>query len=455
MNKGGGGRRGFVRKTVILLILCRIAGPAFPSELSLEDARKAALLASSSMRKLEKSKQNQALAKMAVFFKYLPSLSAGASASYPLAENSQAGALDRLSAAARFSISESLTIFDGGKSRIERSNLALDGSSLDVETQANFFAVIEEADNRCFNYLEAAAALKTAELQVEISSLALETAEIRHAGGILSPSDYFLALADKSAAEGALAAALTGLSLAKSRLEQLTGLSGIEGLRPVNFEDYEELFTRIARWTMEDMMERCRAIKASLSARSPSLKSAYIAMKRAENEYALYRRAFSPTLDLSLSLDMDYDFTAKPPVDPFSYGASVTLGGRIPLDYWVLSNNERRQKNSLEISRIDYEDTLAAFDIELQSMLFTLAGNAQALIASRQQAGYAALLLEQQRELFRLSSTSMTSFLDASSRFLSGETQKTKAEYTFLRGLSALKTLGAFEEPELFRLLGE
>jgi outer membrane protein len=454
MNKRGAKRRGFVRKTVILLVLCQIAGPAFSSELSLEEARKAALLASSSMRKLEKSKQNQALAKMAGFFKYLPSLSAGASASYPLAENSQANALDRLNAAARFSISESLTIFDGGKSRIERSNLTLDDSSLDAETQAKLFAVIEEADNRYFNYLEAAAALKTAELQVEISSLAMETAEIRHAGGILSPSDYFLALADKSAAEGALAAALTGLSLAKSRLEQLTGLSGIEGLRPVNFEDYEELFTRIARWTMEDMVERCQTIKASLSARSPSLKSAYIAMKRAENEYALYRRAFSPTLDLSLSLDMDY-FTAKSPADPFSYGASVTLGGRIPLDYWVLSNNERRQKNSLEISRIDYEDTLAAFDIDLQSMLFTLAGNAQTLIASRQQAGYAAMLLEQQQELFRLSGTSMTSFLDASSRFLSSETQKTKAEYTFLRGLSALKTLGAFEEPELFRLLEE
>jgi outer membrane protein len=438
---------------VIALFLCRITTAVFSSEVSLEDARRAALLASTSMKKLEKSKQTQALTKMASYFKYLPSLSAGASASYPLADQSQADALDRLEAAAQFSLSESITLFDGGRSRIERSNLALEDSSLDAETQARFFAVIEEADNRYFTYLEAEAAVKTAELQMEMSSLALETAEIRHSGGILSPSDYFLALANTSAAEGALAAARTGLSLAKSRLEQFTGIDILPGLMPINFEDYEELCTGIARWTMEDSADRYQAIKAGLSSRSPSLKSAYLAMKRAENDYALYQRAFSPTLDLSLSFNMDYRFTAKPPADPFSYGASVTLGGRIPLDYWVLANNERRQKYSLESSRIDYADTLAAFDIDLQSMLFTLAGSARTLIASRQQADYSELLLEQQRELFRLSSASMTSFLDASSRFLSSEIQKTKAEYTFLRGLSALKTLGAFEETELFTLL--
>jgi hypothetical protein len=85
--------------------------------------------------------------------------------------------------------------------------------------------------------------------------------------------------------------------------------------------------------------------------------------------------------------------------------------------------------------------------------LFTLAGNARALISSRRQAEYSALLLEQQRELFRLSGASMTSFLDASSRSLSSETQKTKAEFSFLRSLSALKSLGAFSEEELFNLL--
>jgi outer membrane protein TolC len=437
----------------LLLFLCQMSAAVFSSELSLEETRRAALLASTSMKKLEKSKQNQTLIRMASYFKYLPSLSAGASASYPLTDQSQADPLDRLDAAAQFSLSESITIFDGGKSRIERLNLALEDSSLDAETQARFFAVIEEADNRYFAYLEAEAAVRTAELQMEMSSLALETAEIRHSGGILSPSDYYLALADTSAAEGALSAAQTGRSLAKSRLEQFTGIDGIQELLPINFEDYEELCTGIARWAMEDITDRYQTIKAGLSSRSPALKSAYLAMKRAENDYALYRRAFSPTLDLSLSLTMDYRFTAKPPVDPFSYGASVTLGGRIPLDYWVLANNERRQKNSLESSRIDYADTLAAFDIDLQSLLFTLAGSARTLIASRQQADYSTLLLEQQRELFRLSSVSMTSFLEASSRFLSGETQKTKAEYSFLRGLSALKTLGAFEEAELFSLL--
>ncbi|MDR3173364.1 MAG: hypothetical protein LBU19_10450, partial [Treponema sp.] len=65
------------------------------------------------------------------------------------------------------------------------------------------------------------------------------------------------------------------------------------------------------------------------------------------------------------------------------------------------------------------------------------------------------LLLEQQQELFHLSSTSMTSFLDASSRSQSSEIQKTRAEFSFLRSLSALKSQGAFSEEELFKLLGE
>jgi hypothetical protein len=49
----------------------------------------------------------------------------------------------------------------------------------------------------------------------------------------------------------------------------------------------------------------------------------------------------------------------------------------------------------------------------------------------------------------------MTSFLDASSRSQSSEIQKTRAEFSFLRSLSALKSQGAFSEEELFKLLGE
>jgi outer membrane protein TolC len=393
---------------------------------------------------------------MSYYFKYLPTPAAGASASYPLFEDSPlADPLDRLNAGLRFSLTESIAVFDGGKSRIERSNLALDDSSLDAETAAGLFSVIEEADNRYFNCLEAAAALKTAELQMEINSLALEIAEIRRAGGLLSPGDYYLALSDRAAAESALASAQTGLALAKTRLEQFCGLENIEDLRPINFEDYETLFTGISQWTMEEIEGRYQELKAGLSSRSPSLKSASISLKRAENNYALSKSAFLPSLDLSLAFDLGYNFTARSPAKPLTYGASVTLGGTIPLDYWVLSNKERQQKNSLESSRIDYGEALAAFDIELRSHLFTLAGSARTLISSRRQAEYAALLLEQQQELYRLSGTSMTSFLDASSRSLSGETRKTQAEYAFLRGLSALKSLGAFEEEELFGLLAE
>ncbi|MDR1972960.1 MAG: TolC family protein [Treponema sp.] len=443
------------KKIVTLLLMC--LGAVNLPALNLEDARRAAVRSSPVLRKLDLSKQNQALARMAVFFKYLPSLSASVSASYPVLESpaGQGQSLDKLNAAARFSISERVSIFDGGKSRTERSNLALDDSSLDADTQAKFLALIEDADSRYFACLEAEAAVKTAELQVELSSLALETAEIRRAGGILSPSDYFLALADKSAADSSHAAALTGLALARRRLEQLTGLSDTGDLSPVDFENYEELLNRISQWTMEEIVSRCEKIRENLASRSPSLRSAYITLRRAENTYALSRSAFLPSLDLSLSFDLGYNFTGRSSSDPLSYGASVTLGGTIPLDYWVLENALRRQKNTLESSRIDYEDALAAFDIELQSALFTLAGNSRALMASRRQAEYSALLLEQQQELFRLSGTSMASFLDAAARSLSGETAKTKAEFSFLRSLSAIKTLGAFDDGEVLALLLE
>jgi outer membrane protein TolC len=444
------------RKTAALLLLSLVSAAAFSGELTLEDIRRAAAASSPALKQLELSRQNRVLSKMAAYFKYLPSPSASASASYPLlTEDPPAPPPDKLSAGISLSVEEKLTIYDGGKSRIDRSNRALEDSSLDAKTQAQFFAVIEEADSRYFSYLEEAAALKTAELQIEISSLTLEIAEIRRAGDLLSPGDYYLALSDKAAAEGALAAAQTGLSLAKTRLEQISGINNIEGLRPIDFKGYEGLFTGISRWTIEEIGDCYQKLRAGLSSRSPSLKSAYIALKQAENNYALSKSAFLPSLSLSLSLGLGYSFTAKSPAKPLSYGASVTLGGTIPLDYWVLSNSERQQKNSLESSRIDYENALAAFDIELQSQLFTLAGSARTIIASRRQAEYSALLLEQQQELFRLSGTSMSSFLDASSRSLSSEIQKTRAEFSFLRSLSALKSLGAFDEEELFSLLGE
>ncbi|MDR0641758.1 MAG: TolC family protein [Treponema sp.] len=445
-----------MKRRIAVFFFLLVSAAAFSEELTLEDIRRAAVSSSPALKQLELSRQNRTLEKMASYFKYLPSPSASASASYPLlTENPSSPPQDRLSAGISLSVEERLAIYDGGKSRIERSNRALEDSSLDAETQAQFFAVIQEADNRYFSFLEEAAALETAELQMEISSLTLEIAEIRRAGGILSPGDYYLALSDKAAAENALAAAQTGLSLAKTRLEQISGIDNIEGLRPVDFKDYEGLFTGISRWTMEETGDRYEKLRAGLSARSPSLKSAYLTLKKAENDYALSKSAFLPSLDLSLSLNLGYNFTAKSPAKPLSYGASVTLGGTIPLDYWVLSNSQRRQKNSLESSRISYENTLADFDIELQSQLFTLAGSARTIIASRRQAEYSSLLLEQQQELFRLSSTSMSSLLDASSRSLSSETQKTKAEFSFLRNLSALKSLGAFDEEELFSLLGE
>jgi outer membrane protein TolC len=445
------------RKIVLLLSLVFVSTAVFAEELTLEDIRRASVLSSSALKKLEISKQNQALAKISSYFKYLPSLSAGVSAAYPFIESSatQTEALDKLSASARLSISEGITLFDGGKSRIERSNLSLDDSSLDADTAARLFAVIEEADTRYFSYLEAIAAVSAAEMQVEISALALEIAEIRRSSGILSQSDYFLALADNSAADNSLITALTGLSLAKSRLAYSSGLSNLDGLSPLNFDDYEDLLNRVSQWTMEDISVLHEKIKADLGSRSPSLKSAYISLKRAENSYALSKSAFYPTLDLSVSFDLGYTLTDTAPRDPLSYGASVTLSGKIPLDYWVMLNNTHRQKNSLESARIDYEDTLASFDIELQSALFTIAGNARSIISSRQQAAYSALLLEQQQELFRLSSTSMTSFLDAASRAQSSESRKIQAEYTFLRSLSALKAMGAFDDAELLQLLAE
>jgi outer membrane protein len=447
----------FKKSAALLFIFIFIPAAVFSAEPTLEDIRKTAVLTSTTLKKLDLSKQNQALIKMSSYFKYLPSLSAGVSAAFPFLESTatQTEALDKLSSSARLSVSESITLFDGGKSRIERDNLALDDSSLDAETTAKLFAVLEDADNRYFSYLEAAAALASAELQIEITTLAMDTAEIRRSSGILSQSDYFLALSNTSAAESALATALTGLSLAKGRLEQLTGIGSITTLSSFDFSGYEALLTIVSQWSMDEITGHYQTLKTNLSSRSPSLKSAYITLKRAENSYALSKSAFYPTLDLSVAFDMGYAFTGKPYTDPLSYGASVTLSGKLPLDYWVMANNTLRQKNSLESSRIDYEDTLAAFDIELQSALFNIAGNARTLMANRRQAEYSALLLEQQQELFRLSSASMASFLDALSRSQSSDAQKIRAEFSFLRSLSALKTLGAFDDAEILRLLTE
>jgi outer membrane protein len=443
--------------SVIILLLLSSFSIYAEESLSHFQAREAALSSSVELKKLNLSLQSSKLDKQSFYFRYLPSLSANISAALPFLETpEQSGEktiLDKLSSSAGLGLTEQVTLFDGGKTKIAKELLNLQTASLEYQQIAAIYSLLDSVDTAFYNGLEAEAALEAAKLNFEISSTAEEGSEIKYNNGMLSRSDYLRAKSEKIAGENSVIEAERNLMLAILKLTNITGLKEIAGIEKIDFSLYETFVEKLSALNNDDIEQIYKNIKEIFLLKNPQQNQAALTLRRAEKNLSSAKRNYFPTISASASGELSYALTDTGASDPLNYSGRFSLGATLPLDFWVTANNVEKEKFSLESARLDYQSALDDFNIEIRSALYDLTLCARSILSSRASEEYATLRLETQRELFNLKSASLSELLDASAAWTTQTNSKIRAEFNFYRSLSKIRSLCVIENEEDIFLL--
>jgi len=425
--------------TAIILWLVLSVLPR-PGALSLEEARELALAHSRSLAKYRLTIEARLLEERAENFTFLPGLSLEGSVSTELWRTPGLTA-----AGAALGLSETVTVYDGGKLRIRKAINGLNTEAARRDALRAYYEALDGVDEAYYGVLKAQAAAEAAEAALEKAGLALEIAETRLAGGMVSRGDYLQALADKESGEGARNQARGSLNVARLKLRNLTGLKNFpeEGLAAVDFERYEGLLQRLSGLPPEEEAALGRRIREAAAANNPDLGQAALSLRLAEENLKLARRGYFPSVSATLSTGLSYDYRAG--LDPFGTG-SLTLKASVPLDFWVTGAEVKRQRLSQEGVRLDYQEAVEALDLEVEAALLELEVQAGAVLSARRAWESARWRHDQVWELYRLSQASAPDLSDTAAQVNSLYAQLLNARYAFLAGLSRIRSLGCFEE---------
>ena len=435
-------------KKIWMLYLLFLSGlQLFAQAISLEEVRVLALANSRSLAKYNLAIRSAVLDERSRVYSNLPSLSLGLSGSMSLwsAENSAPveNPFDTFSAGASVSLSQK--IFEGGKTIIQKALNQIAEESARKDALAEYYNVLDTADSAFYAVLEAAATLESEEASLESTAASLAIAEIRQMAGIISPGDYLKALADKESRENTRNQARRNLALAVSKLKSLTGLDGIASLVPVDFSSYEDLVERLGMISDEDADLLYVKFWNLLAASNPSLSKARLSSERAEKNLKLSRTSYLPNLSASFSTGVNY--TQNNGLE--RSGGRISLSASIPVDYWVIGNNVEKSKIALDSAALDYISAEIQLETELQSTVINLFGYAGTILSSRRSLEYAERHFEYVTELYRLSQASVSELSDALTLLLNSRNSSIKSLYSFLQGLSKLRSMAAIDDEEM------
>jgi outer membrane protein TolC len=297
--------------------------------------------------------------------------------------------------------------------------------------------------------LEAAAALEASEQSLETAVLSLSIAEVRRENNMINSADYLQALAEKENRETARNLARRDLLLNGKKLQSLTGLSKLPRLEAVDFTGWEALLQRFANLDDTGFDTLCDLLGKTAAARNPGIIRAGLLSRRAEESVTLSKRDYNPSLSASLSTGLNY--SPANGLEPSSGRLSVS--GSIPLDFWVTAANVEKKELARDQAVFDYQSTEQNLDTELQTILLDLISQAQSVLSFRRAGEYAQKHYEYVLELYRLSRNSLSELFDAETLVRTNRNQLIRAQYGFLRGLSKIRSLGAFESADaIFRL---
>ena len=427
----------------------------FAETISLEEVKVFALANSRSLARYNLAIRSSELDERSRVYSNLPSLSLGASASMSLWNAGNAAPLenpfDTLGAGASFSVSQ--RIFEGGKSLVQKAINAIASESARKDAQAEYFNVLDSAENAYYAVLEALATLEAEESALATSGASLAIAEIRLANGMINSGDYLKALAEKETRENTRNQARRNLALSITKLKSLTGLSQLPDLEEIDFSRYEDLILYLGNISDREADSLYSRFWNLLEAGNLSLAKAALSRERTENNLSLANRSYSPTLGASFSTGLNY--TQNNGLE--RSGGRLSLSASIPVDFWVLSNNVEKSKIARDQAVLDFISAEVQLETELQSALLNAFSYAGSVLSSRRSLEYAEKHFEYVAERYRLSQSSVSDYGDASLLLINSRNNHIKARYGFLQSLSKLRLLQAMDDEERLVkfLLGE
>ena len=439
-------KRGLFLLSIFILIVSGIFGET----LNLERARELALTNSRSLAKYNLSIRSSVLDERSQLYSMLPSPSAEYSASMNYLDRDWGfvNPIDTLTAGATFAITQK--IFEGGKSFIQKSLSAIATESVRNEALAEYFNVLDAADNAYYAMLEAAASLEAAESSLQTAVLSLSIAEIRQQSGMINQGDYLKALADKEDRENSRNQARRNLTLNAAKLNTLTGLTGTPELEQIDFDAYEELIQRLGGISDEEADALYDRLWETIAQTNPSLARAALNNRRAEKSLSLARRDYSPTVSATIfTTGINYS-TAGGLAGGFSSssGGGISIRGSIPVDFWVMSNRIEKSKIARDSAALDYIGAEISLETELQSSLLSAFAQAESVLSSRRSLDYTEKHFEYVMERYRLSQSSVSDLGEASALLINSRNNHIKSRYGFLQSLSRLRSLGAIDDEE-------
>jgi len=442
-----------MRKNLLLFTLLIAAGSvAFSQTVNLEQARTLALANSRSLAKYNLAIRSSVLDERSQLYSMLPSISAGYSASmnYMNKDWEFIDPVDTFNAG--FDIAITQKIFEGGKNFIQKALGAIATESVRNEALAEYFNVLDAVDNAYYAALEATATLEAEESSLQSALASLAIAEIRQGSGMINRGDYLKALADKEARENSRDQARRALSLNRMKLKALTGIETSAGLEQVNFDAYEDLIRILAGISDEGADALYDRFWKLLTQANPSLARAALNSQKAEKNFSLAKRDFSPTISATV-FSSGINYSVSGGFSSYS-GGGLTIRGSVPLDFWVMSSKIEKSRIARDSSVLDYKSAETNLETELQSALMNAFAYAGTVLYTRLSLDYIEKHFEYVNERYRLSQSSISDLNDAATLLINSRNSHIKARYGFLQALSKLRSLGAIDdERKLMKIL--
>ena len=437
-----------MRKIILMVIIVLAAQGLLSAQgksLSLDDIRDLALINSRSLAKYNLAIQSSLLTERLQTYSNFPSLSLGVSASASLWTSDgipQNLFKDSFSAGASFGVSQRL--WNGGKNSIQKAINSLGTEMSRQDALAEYYSVLKAADSAYYGVLEAAASLEVAESSLETAALSLSMAEIRRQSGMISESAYLQTLAEKAGRETSRNQSRRDLAIAKLKLKDLTGLDEAPNLLPVDFDSRESIITLLSNSSDEGIEKFFTVLWKQMQTRNPSMIKAALSFERTEKNVGLSKRDYSPTLSASVSTGLNY--TINNGLEPS--GGRLSMSASFPIDVWVTAANVEKQKIARDQAALDYRSSVSSMDMELRTLLYDLISQAGQILSSRRALDYAQKHFDYVLELYRLSRNSPSELSDAETLVRNNRNQLSRSQYSFLTGLSRIRSMGSFDSEE-------
>jgi len=435
-----------MKKLIFFSMLIISCAGLFAQTIGIEEVRTLALANSRSLAKSNLSIANTLLDEKSRIFSYLPSLSLGASASMDIWNKNGIveNPLNTIDAGVSVSISHTQKIYDGGEARIKKAINEIASESARNDALAEYFNVLDQADNAYYAVLEAMATLQAEESSLQTALTSLSIAQVRQSSGMINQGDYLKVMADKEARENSRNQAKRNLTLNTMKLKAITGLSDLPDLEQIDFSGYEALISRLGNISDKDADSLYGELWKAIVSSNPSLSKSALANQRAEINLSSAQSAYLPTLSASLSAGLNFSLKNGMELS----GGRLSINLKIPVDYWTIANNVEKSKNARDSAALDYMGAQINLGTDLQDALFKALTNAGSVINTGLSLAYAERHFDYVMERYRLSQGSVSDLNEASTLLINSKNNLTKARYGFLQSLSKLRSLGAFSDEE-------